>query len=217
MEVREKYFPDNFQGESLPMGISNKRYITGICGIAIAAAALASAPARAQDLRPVHFSGLINDYSPSTSPGGPYEIRGDWSLDVQAGGTATFSADLNMETSDYGITGATKVDPTNPATRSPHTHHISVTNATVSYDTSLCPTNSPPTTVSGLMVTGTAPTTANGGPAPFDPNNTSTLQVCIMGGSGVSYSNVTLVYSGPATTHFGSQPIHGVVRSVSTK
>ena len=198
------------------MEISNKRYITGICGIAIAAAALASAPAQAQDLRPVHFSGLINDYSPSTSPGGPYEIRGDWSLDVQAGGTATFSADLNMETSDYGITGATKVDPTNPATRSPHTHHISVTNATVSYDTSLCPANSPPTTVSGLMVTGTAPTTANGGPAPFDPNNTSTLQVCIMGGSGVSYSNMTLVYSGLATTHFGSQPIHGVVRSVST-
>ncbi|HTB20431.1 MAG TPA: hypothetical protein VK708_20040 [Bryobacteraceae bacterium] len=199
------------------MGISNKRYITGICGIAIAAAALASAPAQAQDLRPVHFSGLINDYSPSTSPGGPYEIRGDWSLDVQAGGTATFSADLNMETSDYGITGATKVDPTNPATRSPHTHHISVTNATVSYDTSLCPANSPPTTVSGLMVTGTAPTTANGGPAPFDPNNTSTLQVCIMGGSGVSFSNVTLVYKGPATAHFGTQPIHGVVRSVSTK
>jgi hypothetical protein len=199
------------------MEISNKRYITGICGIAIAAAALASAPAQAQDLRPVHFSGLINDYSPSTSPGGPYEIRGDWSLDVQAGGTATFSADLNMETSDYGITGATKVDPTNPATRSPHTHHISVTNATVSYDTSLCPANSPPTTVSGLMVTGTAPTTANGGPAPFDPNNTSTLQVCIMGGSGVSFSNVTLVYKGPATAHFGTQPIHGVVRSVSTK
>jgi hypothetical protein len=199
------------------MEISNKRYITGLCGIAIAAAALASAPAQAQDLRPVHFSGLINDYSPSTSPGGPYEIRGDWSLDVQAGGTATFSADLNMETSDYGITGATKVDPTNPATRSPHTHHISVTNATVSYDTSLCPANSPPTTVSGLMVTGTAPTTANGGPAPFDPNNTSTLQVCIMGGSGVSFSNVTLVYKGPATAHFGTQPIHGVVRSVSTK
>ncbi len=27
------------------------------------------------------------------------------------GGTANFSADLNMETSDYGITGATHVDP----------------------------------------------------------------------------------------------------------
>ncbi len=192
------------------------RFMTEICGIAVTMAALSFVRAQAQDLRPVHFSGLINDYSPSTSPGGPYEIRGDWSLDVH-GGTANFSADLNMETSDYGITGATQVDPANPATRSPHTHHISITNATVSYNTTACPANSPATTVSGLMITGTAPTTANGGPAPFDPNNTSTLQVCIMGGSAVSFSNVTLVYTGPATGHFGTQPIHGVVRSVSTK
>ena len=192
------------------------KYVTMICGIAIAVAAMAFARAQAQDLRPVHFSGLINDYTPSTSPGGPYEMRGDWSLDVH-GGTADFSADLNMETSDYGITGATQVDPTNPATRTPHTHHISMTNATVSYNTAACPANSPATTVSGLVVTGNAPTTANGGPAPFDPNNTSTLQVCIMGGGAVSFSNVTLVYAGPATGHFGTQPIHGVVRTVSTK
>jgi len=165
----------------------------------------------------VYFSGLINDYSPSTVSGGPYEIRGDWSLDVQRGGTANFSADLNMETSDYGITSATKVDPTNPATRSPHTHHISLTNATLSYDTSVCPANSPATTVSGLVVTGTATTTGNGGPAPFESQGASTLQVCIMGGTEANYSNVTLVYTGPATTHFGAQPIHGVVRSVSTK
>lgn len=195
--------------------MKKRRYITGIGGTAIVAAAMAFL-AQAQDLRPVHFSGVINDYSPSTSPGGPYEMHGDWSLEVQRGGSANFSADFDMETSDYGITGATKVDPANPATRSPHTHHISVTNATVSYDTSTCPANSPPTTVSGLMVTGTASTTANGGPAPFDPNSTSTLQICIMGGSGVSFSNLTLVYSGPATGHFGPQPIHGVVRSVST-
>src|ERR1700733_13131436 len=193
-----------------------QRYITGICGIAMAVAAMALVRAQAQGLRPVHFSGVINDYSPSTVSGGPYEIRGDWSLDVVRTGTANFSADLNMETSDYGIPGATQVDPANPATRSPHTHHISMTNAAVSYDTSVCPTNNPATTVSGLVVTGTAPTTANGGPAPFDPKNTSTLQVCIMGGPDVSFSNVTLVYTGPATAHFGAQPIHGVVRSVST-
>jgi len=194
-----------------------QRCTTGIYGIAMAAAAMALVCAQAQDLRPVHFSGVINDYTPSTVPGGPYEMHGAWSLDLTRGGTANFSADLDMETSDYGITGATQVDPANPATRSPHTHHISMTNATFSYNTSTCPANSPATTVSGLMVTGTAPTTANGGPAPFDPNGTSTLQVCIMGGSGVSFSNVTLVYSGPATGHFGTQPIHGAVRSVSTK
>jgi hypothetical protein len=191
--------------------------LAGIFGIAIGVAAIALVRAQAQDLRPVHFSGVINDYSPSTVPGGPYEIRGDWSLDVVSGGTASFSADLNMETSDYGITGATQVDPTNPATRSPHTHHISLTNATVSYDTSVCPANNPPTTLSGLVVTGTATTSGNGGPASFEAKGASTLQVCIMGGSEVSFSNVTLVYTGPATGHFGTQPIHGVIRNVSTQ
>jgi hypothetical protein len=192
------------------------RNVTGICGIVIALFGVVLVLAQAQDLRPVHFGGVISDYSPSTVSGGPYEIRGDWSLDMR-GGTASFSADLNMETSDYGITGATQVDPANPATRSPHTHHISMTNMTVSYDTSVCPANSPPTTVSGLVVTGTATTTGNGGPAAFESKGSSTLQVCIMGGSEVAFSNVTLVYSGPATGHFGTQPIHGVVRSVSTK
>jgi hypothetical protein len=192
----------------------NVTYIAGVCGIAIA---LSGVGAQAQDLRIVHFSGIINDYSPSTVAGGPYEIRGEWSVDVQRTGTANFSADLNMETSDYGITSATAVDPTNPATRSPHTHHISVTNAIVSYDTSVCPANSPPTTGTGLVVTGSATTTGNGSPATFESKGASTIQLCIMGGSLVDFSNMTLVYSGPATGHFGPQPIHGVVRSVSTR
>ena len=193
------------------------RFIAGTCGIAIALCGIAVVRTQAQDLRIVHFSGVFNDYSPSTVSGGPYEMHGKWSLEVQKGGTASFSADLTMMTSDYGITGATQVDPSNPSTRSPHTHHISMTNVTVSYDTSVCPANNPPTTVSGLVVAGTATTTGNGGPASFESKGSSTLQVCIMGGSEVSFSNVTLVYSGPATGHFGTQPIHGVVRSVSTK
>jgi hypothetical protein len=192
-------------------------YIAGICGIAIALYGVAVVRAQAQDLRIVHFSGVINDYSPSTVSGGPYEIRGDWSLDVERTGTANFSADLTMETSDYGITSATQVDPTNPATRSPHTHHISVTNATVSYDISVCPANNPPTTGTGLVVTGTATTSGNGSPASFESKGSSTVQVCIIGGSEVDFSNMTLVYSGPATGHFGPQPIHGVIRSVSTR
>ena len=192
------------------------RYIAAACGIAIALFGIALERVHGQDLRPVHFSGLINDYSPSTVSGGPYEIRGEWSLDVVPGGTANFSADVNMETSDYGITSATQVDPTNPATRSPHTHHITMTNVTVSYDTSVCPANNPPTTVSGLVVNGTATTTGNGGPASFESKGASTLQVCIMGGSELSFSNLTMVYTGPATGHFGPQPIHGVVRKVST-
>ena len=184
---------------------------------AVAVCAVALIAAQAQDLRPVRFSGTIHDFTPSTVSGGPYEMRGDWSLDILKGGLANFSADLAMETSDYGITGATQVDPTNPATRSPHTHHIALTNAAVSYDTSTCPANSPATTVSGVMVTGSSTTSGNGSPASFESKGASTVQVCIMGGSIVSFSNMTLVYSGPATGHFGTQPIHGVVRSVATQ
>jgi hypothetical protein len=193
-----------------------RRHI-GTFGMAVALVTVALVPGYAQDLRPVHFSGMIHDYSPSTVAGGPYEMRGEWSMDVVRGGTANFSADMAMETSDYGITGATQVDPANPATRSPHTHHISMTNVTVSYDTSVCPVNNPPTTVSGLVINGTATTTGNGGPATFEAKGASTLQICLMGGSELSYSNITLVYTGPATGHFGAQPIHGVVRTVSTK
>jgi hypothetical protein len=171
----------------------------------------------AQDLRQVHFKGVINDYSPSTVSGGPYEIRGTWSLDVERTGTANFSADLTMMTSDYGITGATQVDPANPATRNAHTHHISMTNATVSYDTSVCPVYSPATTGAGVVVTSTATTTGNGGPASFEAKGASSIQVCLTGGTEVSFSNMSMVYTGPATSHFGPQAIHGVVTQVATK
>jgi hypothetical protein len=170
-----------------------------------------------QDLRGVHFKGVIHDFSPSTVSGGPYEMRGEWFLEVLRTGTANFTADLAMETSDYGISDATAVDPTNPATRSPHTHHISMTNAAVSYDASVCPANSPPTTGSGVVVTGTVTTTGNGSPAPFESKGASTLQVCLTGGSTVSFSNLTIVYVGPATSHFGPQAIHGVVSKVSAQ
>lgn len=190
------------------------RFRQAMFGIAVA---LAAGLALAQDLRTVHFKGAINDYSPSNVTGGPWEIRGTWSLDVQRTGTANFSADLTMATSDYGITNSTAVDPTNPATRSPHTHHVSMTNVAVSYDPSVCPANSPATTGSGVVINGTATTTGNGSPATFEAKGPSTLQVCITGGSQVEFSNVTLVYTGPATGHFGSQAIHGVVSQVSTK
>ena len=193
------------------MRIRYRRFFFGI------ALTLAVGLVPAQDLRLVHFKGVINDYSPSTVSGGPWEIRGTWSLDVERSGTASFSADLTMETSDFGISGTTQVDPTNPATRSPHTHHVSMTNAAVSYDTTVCPANNPPTTGSGVVVTSTATTTGNGGPAPFESKGASTLQVCITGGSLVEFSNMTLVYTGPATGHFGPQAIHGVVTQVSAK
>ncbi len=171
----------------------------------------------AQDLRTVHFKGVLNDYSPANVSGGPYEMHGGWSLDIDRTGSASFTADIAMETSDGGATSATAIDPNNPGTRSPHTHHISVTNATVSYDTSVCPANSPATSATGIVVTGGATTTGNGSPAPFEAKGASTIQVCVTGGTTVSFSNMSLVYTGPATGHFGPQAIHGVVTQVSTK
>ena len=53
---------------------------------------------------PAQFSGVINDYSPSTTvtPMGPWEMRGPWSLTLNgASGTANFTAELTMELSDY--------------------------------------------------------------------------------------------------------------------
>jgi hypothetical protein len=171
----------------------------------------------AQDMRRVQFAGTISDYSPSTVSGGPYEMRGDWTLDVERTGTANFSAAMAMETSDYGITGATQVDPANPATRSPHTHHINVSNAAVSYDTSVCPANNPATTGAGVVATGSVTISANGAPAPFESKGASTVQICIIGGPEIEYSTFTMVFTGAAATHFGTQAIHGVVKQVSAK
>jgi hypothetical protein len=186
-------------------------------GLLSAALTLSVGLVLGQDTRNVRFRGVIHDYGPSTISGGPYELRGDWTLEVQRSGTANFTADLAMETSDYGISDSTQVDPTNPSTRNPHTHHISLTSGAVSYDASVCPANNPATTTVGVVVTGTAVTTANGSPAPFESKGPSTLQVCVTGGSTVSFSNLSLVYTGPATSHFGTQAIHGVVTAVATK
>jgi hypothetical protein len=64
------------------------------------------------------------------------------------------------------------------------------------------------------MVSGPAYVTGNGGPAPFSKNDTvlSNLQVCVNGGTDVAFSNITLVFGVPASGHFGSSAIRGVVK-----
>ena len=159
----------------------------------------------------MHYGGLLNDYTPSAAvvKGGPYEMRGKWSLDVnQRRGTATFSAAMNMETSDYGIAQNT-VNKDDPTTRAAHTHHISVTDGVVSDDWAAgCPAFSPAAT-GGFVVRGTAFVTGNGSPAPF--GNPSAVTICILGGADVTFSNLTLTFGAPANSHFGKQAIHGVV------
>src|SRR5262245_49252721 len=54
------------------------------------------------DTLPVHYNGLLNDHTPSAAvvKGGPYEMRGKWSLEVdERKGTARFSAAMDMQTS----------------------------------------------------------------------------------------------------------------------
>lgn len=181
--------------------------------------------ALAQKQNSVHLSGIINDFTPAHdakgNSSGPWELHGVWRLDLKGdSGTAEFSAAVTMESSDYWllINPNPPADPDSPATRTPHSHHITMKDAQVTWDPSEvasgCPTASykPPTTT-GFMVTGSASVTGNGGYAPFAPQGqTSPLTVCVTGGSQVEFSNVTLVFGLPASGHFGSQPINGAVR-----
>jgi hypothetical protein len=142
-------------------------------------------------------------------------MHGAWSMDLHPGpGTADFTAVMTM--SDFGTTGG-MIDPTQPGANG-HTHHIRLTNASVTNDMTGCPAFSP-AAKTGFQMKGTVTLlTGNGSIAPFETDPpSSTLQVCITGGADVPYSvtnaNLTLVFGGPATTHFGTQAIHGVVRS----
>ncbi len=192
-----------------------RRMISATRVLPVLALVLATA-AFAQGKSPVHFKGLINDYTASTVKGGPWELHGAWTLDLRgASGTSDFSADLTM--SNYGTTNGV-VDPSKPG-NSPHVHHIVMKGATVQWDMDGCPTFPAPTNNTiGFQITGPVSLlTGNGQPAPFDPAPPqSQLTVCITGVSGVdgsvAFSNITMVLGAPASSHFGvGTVIHGVV------
>ncbi|MGB8538334.1 MAG: hypothetical protein WCD57_18070 [Acidobacteriaceae bacterium] len=178
---------------------------------------VAGSCALAQERRPAHFSGLINDYSPlsATVKGSPWEMHGQWSMDIfPESETVDFFADMTM--SGFGTTATGAVDPTKPLVN-PHTHHIRLTQVKIVWDMTGCPAYLPPATTTGFQIKNTVSLlTGNGSIAPFETNPpSSTLQVCVTGGSPGQYSiqnsNMTMVFGGPATTHFGPQAIHGVV------
>jgi hypothetical protein len=156
----------------------------------------------AQTAAPTQFSGVIEDYTPSTtSPMGPWEMRGPWSLTLNAAGTADFTATLTMELSDY-TRNSSNVDSTSGSTsRMQHTHHIAITDGAVTQITG------------GFELTGPVTVTKDGSPAPFAA---STLTVDVTGGTNVEFSNITLKFAGGAPGHFGAQLIHGVVASPIT-
>src|ERR1700753_2175448 len=136
---------------------------------------------------PEHFTGPISEYSPSNVPGGPWEVRGNWTLDIH-GATADFVGAVVMEASDYGVTTGSIKDPTVVMDRNSHTHHITLTLASVTVTTSPtgCPTYNPPTPPpSGpvIVIYGPVNVTGNGQPAPFEAKGPSWLQICIPGGT----------------------------------
>ena len=201
--------------------------VLALTALAVAASGIAWAPAAlaGSSKLPEHFSGLLNDYTPRSSTAGtPYEMHGSWSLHLREDrGTATFSAEMTMETADFANS-----DPSfNPTNLGAHTHHISVTDGVIHNDPTdpinwktACPTFKIPV-AGGFVVTGTAYVVGNGGNPPF--GNPSALTICILGGMQnpsiagtqalVEFSNFTLKFgaTSPASTHFGSQPINGVV------
>jgi hypothetical protein len=189
--------------------------LLSFCGL------LANQGAAAQGLFVVHFSGLLNDYSPSTVSGGPWEMHGQWTMDLnERTGTADFSADMTM--SGYGTNATGAPDATQGGVKA-HTHHIRLTNVKITWNNETCPTYSP-ATFGGFQITGTVSLlTGNGSNATFETQPpSSVLQVCVTGGenaNSVPYSNITLQFQtgSPAIQHFGSQPIHGVVRKADSE
>ena len=170
------------------------------------------------------FSGVINDYSPSTVKGGPWEMHGTWFLHLEPrSGTANFSTEMTM--SGYGKTASNTMDPTQPG-QTPHVHHILLSHVAVQWladeaaiAAAGCPAFAAPTDNNfGFKLSGPVSLiTGNGRPAPFDSSvpPQSQLTVCVTGVTGeagaVKYSNITLTFGSPASSHFGTLPIHGVV------
>lgn len=154
--------------------------------------------AKAQN--PTHFSGTINDYTPA-NVAGPWQINGTWSMDlVGTSGTANFSASLNMVRSDLGVV-LNGNDLNSPAQRNAHTHHISVQGTVTPL-------------ANGFRLTGTAIITGNGNyPPPFGAP--STLQIDVVGGNTVKFSNIKLTFGGAAANHFGTQTVNGVIRNAN--
>lgn len=193
--------------------MTNRTFVNIVATLALAASTAALAQTKSCDKLPQSFSGQINAYTPTTTkaPTGPYEIRGSWSLKLKNFGTkADFSAAVNMILSDGWVLSianpsATPPVPPNfdPTLRNAHTHHITMSDAEVT----ILPTG-------GFKVVGTAFVTLNGGATPFAQQSPLTT-IVITGGQDVEFSNFTLTLGSPASGHFGTDALPGVVRKVS--
>jgi hypothetical protein len=130
------------------------------------------------------FGGRINDYTAALDAGGPWHISGEWSLALKGdSGKGDFTVALSMVRSDNLV-------------RSAHTHHVTLSDGDVTL------------LANGFRITGAAVMTSNGNTAGFSG---SSVDIQVTGGSALPESNVTMTFGGAAATHFGDQPVHGVV------
>jgi hypothetical protein len=113
-------------------------------GVIVGLAAVVSAQAQAPS--PKEFSGILNDYTAATGVGGPWEMHGKWTLKLNRDSSkADFSAVMTMEHPDSWVAanpGGVPPNPPNidnPTARSPHTHHITMTDGMVNTNTNACP------------------------------------------------------------------------------
>lgn len=140
------------------------------------------------------MSGLIDS-------SGPWKIAGEWSVHLEGNsGKADFNATLNMLRSDYWLIQTST--PNNPAGINYHTHHVTVEDADVT------------TIANGIQLTGMATITANGSVAPVSP---SPVTITITGGDALDFSNISITFGGKAASHFGSDPLTGMVRIPSSE
>ena len=148
--------------------------------IALAAAGQAAAQSNAQ----TKVEGVINDYTDVASASGPWHITGDWSAHLKGNsGKVDFVASIAMIRSTSGA--------------APHTHHIGLTDGTVT------------AVANGYRISGTAVITSNGTVAGFSG---SQIDIEITGGTALTFSNVKITFGGAgAIGHFGDLPLDGVV------
>ena len=160
----------------------NSRNSTSAAHLLLLVSLVSTTCISAEEAKPVHLTGLINDYVPllPTVKGSPYEMHGQWSMDVDPErGTANFSADMTM--SGFGKTSTGAVDPTQPL-QGPHTHHIKLSNAKIIWSMDGCPPYATPTEMGFQFSKTVSLLTGNGSNGGFETTPpSSVLQVCFHG------------------------------------
>jgi hypothetical protein len=135
---------------------------------------------------PTHnkFEGTINDYVQAGAT--TWQVSGTWSLQVKGdSGKGDFTASLSM---------VNPADPNTPA----HTHFITLTDGDIVEASN------------GFTLSGGADITGNNGNLAWAD---SPIDVAIWGGNTIAYSNVSLTLAAPASGHFGTTPLVGVVKA----